>query len=404
MKITKETEELIPELKATSRYRKEAIKAYREKHGIKQALLASRMNCNQSTLSRKLNPNCVKNISNPYWYLSLSEAKKICEAMGTTLGNVLQEYDAQDSQNSPKYSDDELYSDFGQDLSENIPSQCRNIPNNSYPVYPACLFPDNANLVNNKTNKLFRPWFGTFHCYFYSTLSNESHCFHGILEIPEMPLEGCCNVNFHFTYDLNQHLDKRYYGQLVLSTNQRGGAYCTLVNHDDQGEITYLVMANPAIKNSSVCCVLAFVSTISAGKGTNHPCVERMIISRAPLKDRALEMAKVHLLLNDKKIRITEEAFCTMLRTEALPEAFKQRFSDCEHIFDMSELSGYLLRMAEIPESWVKALPKCTEQEQQLIIDYMRRYSIAPKYNKIKEKTAENDIYEMIRDQLENQN
>lgn len=404
MKITKETEGLIPDLQATSLYRKQAIKAYINKHRIRQKPLASSLNFSQSTLSKKLNPSYVENIANSYWYLSLSEAKKICEAMDTTLGNVLQEYDAQDRQNSSKYSDDELHSDFGQYLSENIPNQCRDIPNSSYPVYPACLFPDDANLVNNKENPLFRPWFGTFHCYFYSTLSKENHCFHGILEIPEMPQEGCCNVNFHFTYDLNQHLVKRYYGQLVLSKNQRGGAYCTLVNHNDQGEITYLVMANPAIKNSSVFCVLAFVSTISAGKGTNHPCVERMIISREPIKDSALEMAKVHLLLNDKNIRITEEAFRTMLRTEALPEAFKQRFSDCEHIFDMPPLSEYLLRIAEIPESWVKALPKCTEREQQLIIDCMRRYSIAPKYNKIKEKTAENDIYEMIQDQIASQN
>ena len=404
MKFTEENNKFIKEIIDASLYWAEAIKSYVRDHKVSQEEIANHLHCAQSTISKKLNLVNAKKLDGPYWHLSLSDAKRICEAMGTTLGAVLYEYDVQNAQDSQLYANDSSQECSPQELFESIPKQCHNIPDSIYSVYPSCLFPDNANLVNNKNNPLFLPWFGKYHCYFYSTLSNEDICFHGILDIPKTPMEGCCNVDFYFTYDEKARQYKRYYGQLVLSKKQSGGAYCTLVNHNDQGEITYLVMANPAIKNSHVCCVLAFVSTISAGKGTNHPCVERMIISREPLDGSELEMAKVHLLLNDKRIRITEDSFRTMLQTEDLPESFKKRFPDCERLFDIPPLSDYLARIAVIPEHWVKSLPGYTEQEQQMIIDYIRRYSLAPKYNKIKEKTAENDIYEMFRDKFEKWN
>ena len=54
--------------------------------------------------------------------------------------------------------------------------------------------------------------------------------------------------------------------------------------------------------------------------------------------------------------------------------------------------------MAVIPETWIKSLPNYTEREHQKLIDLMRLYSIAPKLNKIKQKAAENDIFDMYKD------
>lgn len=183
---------------------------------------------------------------------------------------------------------------------------------------------------------------------------------------------------------------------MVLSKKQNGGAYCTLINHDDQGEITYLVMANPAINNSQVCCVVAFVATISAGKDTKRPCVERMIISREPLDGKEFEMAKAHLLLNDKRIRITEDNFIKMLECEDLPASFKKKFASYEHPFDAPFFADYLPKMANIPESWVKSLDGYSDRDKQKIIDLIRLYSEAPKYNKIRSKTSETDIYKLF--------
>ena len=244
---------------------------------------------------------------------------------------------------------------------------------------------------------MFKPWFGKYYCYFYSTMSDETDCFEGELDIPEAPGSGCCYVRFGFVYNQTENLRKEYYGQLVLSKKQNGGAYCTLINHDDQGEITYLVMANPAVNNSQVCCVVAFVATISAGKDTKRPCVERMIISREPLDGNGFEMAKAHLLLNDKHIRITEENFCRLLEHKDLPVSFKKRFvAYKEHPFDAPFLADYIPKTANIPETWVKSLAGYSDREHQMIIDLIRIFSEAPKYNKIRQKTSETDIYKLF--------
>lgn len=403
MKVTELNEELVKEIKNTSLYFVRAINFYREKkeHRLTHKKIAENMSIAQSTISKMLSENNVDDLTNPYGNLSVSEAKRICTAMGTTLGNVLYEYERHIAQNSTTYAEKQSQEYSAVDLQQNIPEQCHNIPGHESTIYPACLFAENANLTNDISDPMFLPWFGKYYCYFFSTLSSEDICFEGELEIPKTSGNGCCHVRFSFIYNPKDHLRKEYYGQLVLSKKPNGGAYCTLINHNDQGEITYLVMANPAVNNSPVCCVVAFAATISAGKDTKHPCVERMIISRVPLDGREFEIAKAHLLFNDKQIRITEDNFRKLLDCQDIPASFKQRFKGYDNPFDAPFLAEYLPRIAEIPESWVKSLTGYSEWKQQEIIDLMRLHSEAPKYNKIKQTTAENDIYKLFRSKFE---
>lgn len=311
MKVTELNEELVREIMDTSLYLIRAINFYRgrKEHKFTHVKIGANMSKvkQQSTVSKMLLESNIPDLADKYGNLSVTEAKEICSAMGTTLGNVLLEYEQHIAQNSEVYDkkQPQEYSAVG--LSTNIPEQCHNIPGQEATIYPACLFSENNSLTNDISDPMFVPWFGKYHCYFFSTLSSEDICFEGELEIPQKPRNGCCHVKFGFVYDRKDNLRKEYYGQLVLSKKPNGGAYCTLINHDDQGEITYLVMANPTVNNSHVCCVVAFVATISAGKDTKHPCVERMIISRAPLDGKEFEKAKAHLLFNDKYIRITED-------------------------------------------------------------------------------------------------
>lgn len=107
------------------------------------------------------------------------------------------------------------------------------------------------------------------------------------------------------------------------------------------------------------------------------------------------------MLLNDKYIRITEDSFRVLLDSEEIPTSFKQRFNEYINPFDAPFLAEYLPKMAVIPESWVKSLAGYSEIEQQGIIDLMRLYSEAPKYNKIRQKTAENDIFMLFREKYE---
>ena len=400
MKSAKLGEILYGEVTDTSIYWINAINEYMHRHNITQEQLADRLHLVQSTLSKKLNAKNVGNTLKTYWYLPYQDATKICKAMDSTLGAVTYEYDQRNRQIMPSPNNEEYFKQSGD---VNIPVQCETIPSGERTVYPSCLFMNDASLVNNKADPMFTPWFGTFHCYFFSTISTENRCFHGILEIPESPREGCCNVKFSFEYGRKKSQVKDYYGQLVLSRKPNSGAYCTLVNHDDLGEITYLLMANPVVNSGCVCCVVALVSTISGGKGTKHPCAERMIISRVELDGVRFELVKAHLQLNDKNIYITEQAFMEMLDDDRIPQEFKQRYGvhAGEQPFDKLPLSSYLTRTAAIPESWIKSLINFSEEEQQKIIDLFRLYSSAPKYNKIKQKTVEFDIFNLFREEYE---
>lgn len=400
MEITEIKDVLLKETADISAYWINAIRSYMRKHRITQNQLAQKLQWSQTTISKKLNTNNIGKLSETYWHLPFQDAKSICQAMDSTLGAVMYEYDQQNKQNFQDYSLDRSQEFLGQSLLENIPKQCSDIPSEEYSVYPSCLFAEDANLVNRKTDPMFSPWFGTFHCYFFSTLSNEDTCFHGILEIPKLPMDGCCHVKFSFDFGVKKKQTKAYYGQLVLSRKPNGGAYCTLVNHDDLGEISFLLMANPVVNHGGVCCVVALVATISGGKDTKHPCAERMIISRIELNGARFEWIKAHLLLNDKNIRISERAFLDMLDDDSTPQEFKQAFK-MESPFDEQPLSTYLSKTAIIPESWVKSLTNFSAEDRQLIIDLLRLYSAAPKYNKIKQKTAEYDIFNLFREEFE---
>jgi len=381
---------------SSTQYLIEAICAYMRKNGITQSALGKRLNLSQGTISKMLN---YTESQNSFLLLSFSEALKICAVMGTSIGTVLYEYDqSQNAQYSSEYSWESGEEYLKASAEKNIPEESRLFYGCGSGLFPYYLFPQDALLTNNIEDSMFQPWFGKYHCYFHSTLSRENVLFHGQLEIPDKSESGYCHVHFSFVYDISRHLQKEYYGQLTLSKRSTNGAYFTLVNHEDQGEITYLVMSNPSIKNSQVSCVVAFVATISAGKGTQHPCVERMIISRKPLSESELEIAKAHLLLNDKYIRISEDEFCAMLKSQSTPLKFREKFNRFCNPFDDPILSEYSTKIAIIPESWIKSLPGYTEEEQRTIIDLMRLHSLAPKYNKINQKASENDIYELNKD------
>lgn len=384
----------LPEAKRANDYLIRAIHAYRSKIGLSQDDLGSRLNWSQGKVSKKLSEKNASAETLPTnKILTFSEACLCCSAMDSNLGDVLTEYSQQTAQNPAIYSKAGFHEDITINNTEIIPVHHEIIPQR-YQSFPAYIFDSNDSLVNNISDPMFRYWFGQYHCYFYSTLSSEDTCFHGLLDILPSSNTGCCNVTFKFAYDKKEDHYKEYYGQLILS-KKTDGAYCTLINHDDQGEITFLVMMNPTIKNTRICCVLAFVLTISGGKDTNRPCVERMIISREKLEGKNFELAKSHLLLNDKYIRISEDDFIKFLSRADIPEAFKKRFATYESPFDA--LADYTCKIAIIPETWVKSLPGFSEQQQQAIIDLMRLFSIAPRNNKIKQIPAEKDIFEMFK-------
>ena len=365
-----------------------ALNSYCEKNHITQKMAGERLGHSQSYVSKLFKP---RQMPCPFEeLLTYAQAVSISRDLGGDLAAVLQSGENALAKKVTNY-------DSG---AWNIPVNAQNIPDsgNFIPEFP---FGPEDKLVNDVSDPMFDGWFGTYHCYFYSTISTEteSRCFHGILDIPRAD-SGCCCVSFEFAYDKARKRRKKYYGHLTLSRTVQG-AYCTLLNHGDQGEISYLIMGDPQLNNSRVCCVLALVLTISGGKNTRRPCVERMIISREELSGRQFRLARAHLLLNDKYIRVTESRFAECLADEAMPDNFRAMFPKPEEDppFDNSRLTDYVCRVAEIPESWVKSLKGYTDRQKQEIIDCLRLYSTAPRCNKIRQESAERDIFELFEEQ-----
>ena len=168
MKSAKLGEILYGEVTDTSIYWINAINEYMHRHNITQKQLADRLHLVQSTLSKKLNAKNVGNTLKTYWYLPYQDATEICKAMDSTLGAVTYEYDQRNRQIMPSPNNEEYFKQSGD---VNIPVQCETIPSGGRTVYPSCLFMNDASLVNNKADPMFTPWFGTFHCYFFSTIS-----------------------------------------------------------------------------------------------------------------------------------------------------------------------------------------------------------------------------------------
>lgn len=93
MKVTELNEELIEEIKSTSLYLIRAINFYRNnnEHKFTHVQLGSNMSKpkSQGTIAKILSESNVQKLEDTYGNLSVSEAKELCVAMGTTLGNVL---------------------------------------------------------------------------------------------------------------------------------------------------------------------------------------------------------------------------------------------------------------------------------------------------------------------------
>lgn len=356
-----------------------AIKQYMRKSKISQSSLGQKLKCSQSTISRWLQE--LSDDATVDQALSYSQACALCRTMGTTLSQVLNQYS--DVIAEKKYSS-----------GKNPEYFC--IPSNTIEDFYA----DNTTLTNNIHDPMFTCWFGSFHCYFYSTISNEDICFHGILNIPATSDDGCCHVAFEFTYNEEKNLKKTYNGYLFLS-KVHAGAYCILYNCDELGEMTFLTMARSSTPSKYVCCTVALVQTISGGMNTKHPCTERMILSRTALEGPSFEKAKVHLLLNSKFIYIEKEKLQCFIDDPDLPESFRNNYLNNKDASSSLSFTGHYHEIIILPEAWFKCLSSCTESEQRDLNLILRKYSLSPKTSKVKDIAIENDIFRLYQQELD---
>ena len=140
-------------------------------------------------------------------------------------------------------------------------------------------------------------------------------------------------------------------------------------------------------------CRLGAVLTSSAGEN-RLPTMQRILISRKELTDEILYFLESQLLLNASEILLSQNAFNAMLKDKEFPEDFKEYFCDSEkgNVFsNVLSVPYYYLYESMIRDSFM------SQEDILKSICLLRKYSTAPRYNKVGGK-ADEIVYKLLND------
>lgn len=327
-----------------------AVYWWMKKHKVKQGDFGKKINCSQTSISKYL--NCIvekegryyKN-SGKYPLFSYEIACQWCEVMGTSVGNVLYEYEKNNNgsskcTNKAGIQSLESYSTGSADYSDH-----------------SLIYSSEDKLINDINHPLFKSWFGTYHTVFPSTSSKENKYFWGTLKVLEHSDDGLCHVEFEFVSNRKKQKVKKYVGILTLTIQ---AAYITLEDSVHEGEISYLLLHNPDLKTTiNVSCCLALVLTFSSQRGKRRPCCERMFISRFEIDEKSeqFDLIKSQLLMNDKFIYISENSYQEFIEsiTEESDEVLKKFKEMYPSIASFPTTHNRIERCIQIQEKWLLA-------------------------------------------------
>lgn len=253
-----------------------------------------------------------------------------------------------------------------------------------------------SRLIRRADSPEMRPYINTYHTYFYPTLSSDERILTGDLSFKAAADKSKCIATFSFEtgkYDAQKKpIKKEYVGELILSPTM-SAAYCMLAN-EEIGEISYMLFSYIPILYEELCCRVALVLTSSAG-ANRMPTAHRMIISHDEISKEKLEILEGQLRLNESEILISESGLDRFMDDSNLDPTFKDYFRGEEHktkFLGLSPVPYYLFDESVIRGAFLDAKVK-TEA-----ISLIRKYSSAPKYNKIGSKCDEL-VYRFISNQ-----
>ena len=249
-------------------------------------------------------------------------------------------------------------------------------------------------IITDAQNTAFRGYKGTYAAYFYTT-KNENFIHDGIFKIQEDPVTRQCMVNFRFKTgekdEKGKDIEKHYTGPVYYSVSMQT-IYCEVYS-EEIGEKCYLLFHYDLLAYQKLECRLATVITVSSGV-KRLPTMHKLLLSRTQLTSDDLEYLCGQLKLNNSEILMSENAYREFLRDPRLPEKFFEYFGERE-----SQASGFLSSVAKIPyisfneslisDSFLPVFDKIR------IICLLRKYSSAPRYNKISGK-AEEIVYNYL--------
>lgn len=240
-------------------------------------------------------------------------------------------------------------------------------------------------------NNAYKGYIGSYHMYFFPTISNKEELLHGELEISPPSDEKICSATMTLhTGDKRTvngkkvEIIKEYVGEFFISIPMQSGS-CILKN-DQMDEQCFFVFHHWHIYSNDLMCRMAVAATTSAGSN-RRPTIHRLYMCREPLSEENQKYIRGQLRLNESEILIAKEQYERLIREENIPKEFCDTFekeSKVEQYYSVTEAK--LVNCNIIEKEFARA------------ISLLRDYSTAPKYNKVSMKTDE-FVFEYYQDQ-----
>lgn len=249
-------------------------------------------------------------------------------------------------------------------------------------------------IITDARSNMFRGYKGTYAIYFYTT-KNEDFIHQGVFKLQEDSATHECVVDFRFKTgekdENGNEIEKHYTGPAYYSAPMRT-IYCEITS-EEIGEKSYLLFHHDFLAYQNLECRLATAITVSSGV-KRLPTMHKLLLSRQPLSDKELYYLCGQLKLNSSEILITENAYREFLRDKNLPKKFFEYFGDKEthaerFTASVAKVPYFSFNESLISDSFLPPLDKMK------IICLLRKYSSAPRYNKISDK-AEEIIYNFL--------
>lgn len=257
-------------------------------------------------------------------------------------------------------------------------------------------------IITDARDNVFRGYKGTYSAYFYTT-KNEDYIHCGTFKIQESPLSHQCMADFRFMTgekdENGKDIEKHYAGPIYYSVSMQA-IYCEVYS-EEIGEKCYLLFHYDFFAYQKLECRLVTAITVSCGV-KRLPTMHKLLLTRMPLTQDDMVYLCGQLKLNNSEILISENAYREFLRDPMLPKRFFEYFGEKETFAE-----GFLSSVAKVPyisfnESLISDsfLPPFDKIK---IICLLRKYSSAPRYNKISGK-AEELVYSYLQLQKEYDN
>lgn len=252
----------------------------------------------------------------------------------------------------------------------------------------------NTDFITDASDKVFRGYKGDYFAYFYTT-KNEDSIHHATFRLLEDSSTHQITVNFAFkTGEKNEDgkdIEKKYTGPAYYSGPMQT-IYCELTS-EEIVEKSYLLFHYDFIAYQNLECRLATVITVSSGI-RRLPTMHKLLLTKKKLSTDELEYLCGQLKLNNSEILISESAYREFLRDPKLPVKFFEYFGDKEtnaerFISSVAKVNYYAFNESLISDSFIPLIDKTK------IICLLRKYSSAPRYNKISEK-ADEIVYKFL--------